>query len=98
MSKVGAPALRRGEVIAAHGRHYAVELDDGTPIQAYPKGKKSVVACGDLVQLRLISENQGTIEVVEPRSALLYRSDKYRQKLFAANLSRAAWLPPRIRI
>lgn len=51
------------------------------------RGKKSDVAVGDLVDLKLTSPNQAVIEKVSERKTLLYRSDQYKSKLLAANVS-----------
>jgi ribosome biogenesis GTPase len=77
-------------VVAAHGRHYVVELDDGALVHALPRGKKSTLACGDRVQLALTAGDQGVIEAVDPRSSLFYRSAAHRAKLLAANATQAA--------
>ena len=76
-----------GRVIAAHGRHYLVELPDGSRLPCFPRGKKSDVACGDLVDVTQASADQGVIESILPRCSLLYRSNETRQKLIAANVS-----------
>jgi len=76
----------RGRVIAAHGRQYLVELADGARLPCFPRGKKSEVACGDVVDLRRTSADQGVIEAIAPRQSLLYRSNEIRQKLIAANV------------
>jgi ribosome biogenesis GTPase len=76
-----------GTVVAAHGRQYVVATDDGRTIHAFPRGKKSEIACGDRVDLTLPSPDQGSIERTLPRSSLLYRSNDFRQKLIAANVS-----------
>ncbi len=51
------------------------------------RGKKGGVACGDQVEVQLAGSGQGVIETILPRSALLYRSDAYREKLIAANVT-----------
>jgi ribosome biogenesis GTPase / thiamine phosphate phosphatase len=52
------------------------------------RGKKGGVACGDQVEIQLTGTGgQGVIENVLPRSALLFRSDAYREKLIAANVT-----------
>jgi ribosome biogenesis GTPase len=79
--------LLHGEVIAAHGRHYLVELAAGEILTCFPRGKRSLVACGDCVAVVRTAAGQGVIEAVDPRRALLYRSDQYRQKLIAANVT-----------
>ncbi|MFB0936292.1 MAG: ribosome small subunit-dependent GTPase A [Propionivibrio sp.] len=76
-----------GTVIAAHGRHYLVELGDGQTLSCFPRGKKSDVACGDRVSVLRSSESQGVIDAVMPRQTLLYRSNEFRQKLIAANVT-----------
>ncbi len=74
-----------GLVIATHGRHCVVETPDGQRRICHPRGKKSQVVVGDRVQW-LASEDEGTIEKVEPRNNLFYRQDEMRTKSFAANL------------
>ena len=76
-----------GTVTAAHGRHYLVELADGLTLPCFPRGKKSEIACGDRVSGLRSSESQGVIESVMPRQSLLYRSNEFRQKLIAANVT-----------
>ncbi len=83
------PATETGLVIAAHGRHYAVELPDGRLLHCYPRGRKSSYACGDIVDVGLSGDKQATIRNLHPRKSLLYRSDRYRQKIIAANVTQA---------
>ena len=81
------PALL-GRITAAYGRHYEVSLADGTLIQCFPRGKKSVFACGDEVEIEGgFDGTRGVITRLVPRSSLLWRSDAFRQKLISANLS-----------
>jgi ribosome biogenesis GTPase len=75
-----------GRVIAAHGRQYVVELADGSLLPCFPRGKKSEIACGDRVDIKRTSDDQGVVEAIQPRSSLLYRSNEIRQKLIAANV------------
>jgi ribosome biogenesis GTPase len=76
-----------GLVIAAHGRHYLVAPEDGAPmLQCFPRGKRSEVAVGDRVIYEPTSADQGVIVEIGERRNLLYRSDQYKSKLFAANL------------
>lgn len=83
----GAAEQRTGTVLAAHGRHYLVEADeDGAAIQCFPRGKKSELAVGDRVRYQPTSADQGAIDEILPRSTLLYRSDQYKSKVFAANV------------
>ena len=50
------------------------------------KGRRTVVACGDRVRLARVAGG-GAIEGVEPRTTLLYRSDAFREKVLAANVT-----------
>ena len=77
----------KGQVIAAFGRHYLAELPGGEIIECVPRGKKSVVACGDTVEITRTGTDQGVIDRIAPRTSLLYRSDAYKQKLIAANVT-----------
>ncbi len=77
----------QGQIIAAFGRRYLAELPDGELLDCVPRGKKSEVACGDVVEIQRISERQAVIEKIVPRKTLLYRSDAFRQKLIAANVT-----------
>ncbi|NVE22269.1 ribosome small subunit-dependent GTPase A [Burkholderia glumae] len=88
-AKAGAPGAGRleGRVIAAHGRHYLVAPAAGGPmLQCFPRGKKSEVAVGDRVFYEQSSADQGVIVEIGERRNLLYRSDQFKSKLFAANL------------
>jgi ribosome biogenesis GTPase len=75
-----------GTVIAAHGRHYFVEAD-AVKLHCVTRGKKSDVAVGDIVNLKKTSLDQGVIESIAERKTLLYRSDQYKSKLLAANVT-----------
>ncbi|MES2298752.1 MAG: ribosome small subunit-dependent GTPase A [Pseudomonadota bacterium] len=76
----------RGVIIAAHGRHYLADAS-GRQLQCVTRGKKTNVAVGDIVELVLTSNNQAVIEAITERRSLLYRSDQYKSKLLAANLT-----------
>jgi ribosome biogenesis GTPase len=81
-----ARALVAGTVVAAHRRHYTVSLDDGETIDCVLKGRKAAIACGDRVQVARV-EGGGAIDSVLPRTNLIYRSDAFKQKLIAANVT-----------
>lgn len=49
--------------------------------------KKSDVATGDRVRLTATSADQAVIDEILPRDTLLYRSDQYKSKLLAANVT-----------
>ncbi len=71
--------------MAGHGRHCVVETSDGRRIICHPRGKKSQAVVGDRVQWKA-TQDEGTIEKLEPRRNLFYRQDEVRTKSFAANL------------
>lgn len=79
--------LNTGQIVAAFGRHYLVETTDGEILSCVMRGKKSGAACGDQVTFRPITPEQGVIESILPRNTLLYRSDAFREKLIAANVT-----------
>jgi ribosome biogenesis GTPase len=76
-----------GTIIAAHGRHYLADVD-GEKFQCVTRGKKTNVAVGDIVHLVQTSNDQAVIEKIAERTTLLYRSDQYKSKLLAANITR----------
>jgi ribosome biogenesis GTPase len=76
-----------GTIVAAHGRHYLADAA-GSMLQCVTRGKKTNVAVGDIVHLQKTSDNQAVIESIAERKTLLYRSDQYKSKLLAANLTR----------
>ncbi|MFD1712261.1 ribosome small subunit-dependent GTPase A [Ottowia sp. GY511] len=78
-------ALLPGLVIASHGRHCVVETPEGARVICHPRGKKLGVVVGDRVRWQP-SQDEGTVEQIEPRRNLLYRQDEIRTKSFAANL------------
>lgn len=76
----------QGLIVAAHGRHYLAHAA-GKTLQCVTRGKKSDVATGDRVRLKTTSADQAVIEEILPRKTLLYRSDQYKSKLLAANVT-----------
>ena len=76
-----------GTIVAAHGRHYLADVD-GEFLQCVTRGKKTNVAVGDIVHLKRTSNDQAVIEKIAERTTLLYRSDQYKSKLLAANITR----------
>lgn len=77
--------MLNGRIVAAFGRHYEVELDDGRSVNGIPRGKKSPYACGDRVKLGPLHDSEAQILGHAPRASLLYRSDQWKQKMIAAN-------------
>ena len=78
-------ALKSGLVVATHGRHCVVELEDGSRLICHPRGKKSQSVVGDWVRWQAAAD-EGTIESVVERKNLFYRRDEIRTKSFAANI------------
>jgi len=80
--------VERGQIIASFGRRYLVELPGEAPLDCVPRGKRVALACGDEVEIARTGAGQGVIEKLLERRSLLYRADRYRQKLLAANVTR----------
>ena len=76
-----------GIIIAGHGRHYVTEID-GRKIQCVTRQRKTNIAVGDVANIAMTSSDQAVIESIAERKTLLYRSDQYKSKLLAANLTR----------
>lgn len=76
-----------GQVISTHGKHFQVECADGRLIGCVTRGKKTGTACGDRVTIKLTASDQGVIESISPRTSLLYRSDPFKEKIIAANVT-----------
>lgn len=77
--------LQNGLVVAGFGRHVMVETDAGERVICHPRGKKNTAVVGDRIKW-LATQDEGTIEKLEPRRNLFYRQDEIRTKSFAANL------------
>ncbi len=76
-----------GQAVAGFGRQLVVELADGRAVVCVTRGKKTGVVCGDHVKIRLTESDHGVIESVEPRRSRLHRSDAFREKVIAANVT-----------
>ena len=81
-----AGTLEDGLVTASRRRHYAVRLDTGESVECVLKGRDTTLACGDRVRIARVAGG-GSIEEVLPRTTLFYRSDEFREKLIAANVT-----------
>lgn len=78
---------RGGTVIAAFGRSFLVEDAGGATFTCVTRGKRGDIACGDRVEFAETGPVQGVIEKVADRTSLLYRSDAFKQKTIAANVT-----------
>ena len=87
-AKPDAAAALSGQVVAAFSRRFLVETAAGIlPCQV--KGRHLKVVCGDRVDVRRDGDT-GVIEAVLPRTSLLYRSDAFKTKAIAANVTQLA--------
>ncbi len=78
--------LQHGQVVAAFGRHFDVETPEGI-VSCVTRGKKGGIACGDRLQIEMTGPDQGVIKSVDPRTSLLFRSDEFKEKIIAANVT-----------
>ena len=79
--------MQKGLVVASYGKRYGVELEDGTQISCVTRGKKNDLACGDQVEVKLTDKNEGVVEKLHERTSLLFRSNAFRTKTLAANVT-----------
>jgi ribosome biogenesis GTPase len=79
--------LQKGLVVASYGKRYGVELEDGTQISCVTRGKKNDLACGDQVEVKLTDKNEGVVEKLHERTSLLFRSNAFKTKTLAANVT-----------
>ena len=81
-----------GLVVAAYGKRYEVELnrlelEAKQRISCVTRGKKTDLACGDLVNIKLTDKAEGVVESSLPRKSLLYRSNAIKSKILASNVT-----------
>jgi ribosome biogenesis GTPase len=79
-------ATAHGLVVAAFRRRFLVDLDGGGMLECVLKGRTTTLACGDRVDVERAA-GVGVITAVAPRQSLFYRSDAFREKLIAANVT-----------
>jgi ribosome biogenesis GTPase len=78
----------QGTIVAAYGKRFQVELtDDKKRISCVTRGKKTDLACGDIVTIKLTDKHEGVVETTLPRKTLLYRSNAFKSKMLAANVT-----------
>ena len=81
----------KGLVVAAYGKRYEVELTElphqNKRISCVTRGKKTDLACGDFVTIKLTDSAEGVVESSEPRTTLLYRSNAFKSKVLASNVT-----------
>ncbi len=77
----------QGIVVAAYGKRFQVELPDKKRISCVTRGKKTDLTCGDVVTIKLTDQHEGVVETTLPRKTLLYRSNAFKSKMLAANVT-----------
>jgi len=82
----------QGLVVAAYGKRYEVEVADPLTqtlrrISCVTRGKKTDLACGDIVTIKLTDSAEGVVESSAPRKTLLYRSSSIKSKILASNVT-----------
>ncbi|MBQ8828639.1 MAG: ribosome small subunit-dependent GTPase A [Burkholderiaceae bacterium] len=80
----------QARVIATHGHHNLIQLDDASTMEARRRGKKKDLVVGDRVVCQLSSDHQAVVESILPRESLLFRSDEIRTKPLASNIDQVA--------
>lgn len=87
-------SLLPATVVAAYGKRYLVKLDDDKRqeaktdlISCVTRGKKTHLACGDNVEIALTDTAEGIVESLQERATLLYRSNAFKSKILAANVT-----------
>ncbi|MEQ1599724.1 MAG: ribosome small subunit-dependent GTPase A [Methylotenera sp.] len=79
--------LQQGLVVAAYGKRYEVELADKSKISCVTRGKRTDLACGDKVSIKLTDKSEGVVEKCLERASILYRSSAIKSKTIATNVS-----------
>lgn len=79
----------QGLVVAAYGKRYLVELPDSTRLSCVTRGKRTDLACGDIVEVSPTAPDEGVVEKHLPRKSLLHRSSAFKSKMLAANVTQA---------
>ena len=85
--KIDVIAPLQGTVVAAYGKRFQVELADKKRISCVTRGKRTDLACGDMVTIQLTDKYEGVVETTLPRKTLLYRSNAFKSKMLAANVT-----------
>lgn len=79
--------MNSGTIVAAFGRHFEVVDSDQGTWRCVTRGKRTNFACGDRVEFQPTSSGEGVIQRALPRDSLLHRSDAFKEKLLAANVT-----------
>jgi ribosome biogenesis GTPase len=76
-------------IVASHGQRHLARTSDGTILACFARSRVGTLVCGDRVRLLLTGAAEAVIETILPRSSLIYRSDRKREKPIAANVTQA---------
>jgi ribosome biogenesis GTPase len=87
LNQIKKEALQQGLVVAAYGKRYGVEVEDGSQISCVTRGKRNDLACGDRVEVKMTDTHEGVVEKLHSRSSLLFRSNAYKTKTLASNVT-----------
>ena len=83
--------MLNGLVVAAYGKRYQVELTDSlgvtSLVSCVTRGKKTDLACGDHVTIKLTDKAEGVVEMCLTRTSILYRSSTIKSKTIATNVT-----------
>ncbi len=78
----------QGTIVSSYGKRFQVELTDTKQrISCVTRGKKTDLTCGDVVTIQLTDKHEGVVESTLPRKTLLYRSNAFKSKMLAANVT-----------
>lgn len=79
--------MNHGTIVAAFGRQFEVRDADDVRWRCVTRGKRTNFACGDEVEFSPTSAGEGVIQQAGARRSLLHRSDAFKEKLLAANVT-----------
>ena len=84
-------ATLQGRIVADYGREYEVRIEGLAAgrniLMCSQRGKKSLYACGDEVEVEVSNETQGVINVLRPRRSCFHRTDAFKEKVIAVNVT-----------
>ncbi|QVL31190.1 ribosome small subunit-dependent GTPase A [Telmatocola sphagniphila] len=94
MPTVSMDGCLHGRVLRVHGLQSVVQTLDGAIyrctvrrlLKSLVTDERSVVTCGDRVWFRPAADNEGMIEVVDPRHGILTRESRRREHVLVANV------------
>ena len=77
----------QGTIVSAYGKRFQVELPDNRRISCVTRAKRTDLTCGDIVTIKLTDKHEGVVETTLPRKTLLFRSNAFKSKMLAANVT-----------